>query len=299
MTGVLTNEFHGFVDGNFFKGKVKDIGLENNKCWVLAYQQPLLVVGTSCALQFYDSNNGFCLVYELPCRSMISALKPITNNPSIDSDKNKKLATASLDGTIHLYAINQDILECQGPTLLYAIENTTGAQIRSLDVGFYNGNSHRTLVVAAGDKSGALTVATFHETNDSDQPQIQLLNEGTIQLHGPHRKDCEALLGLGISTDQGLLATTTKGGLVQVHNLAHRLDQFFSSSVIVDNWNRPQPCKSNNEALWSMQRNGPVRCASFDDRSKLFAFGGYDKTLFLVCTLQWAVTRELPLDGTV
>jgi len=278
----------GFVDGNFASGKLLDLRIKS-KCWAVSYMKPLLAVGTKTSLQFYDSSN-FALVHELPVNEIISALKwiaPSSDDMTSGNDGSMLIATTSLSGRICLYSVDLEILESQGPSLLYSSKNAGGVQIRSLDAGFGRYAGRSLLLLAAGDKSGAIMTATF-TTQDGQPPH--LLQERTLDAStsesGARPAKENSILGLSICTQRGFLATSTKGGLVQVHNLAQRL---FAERQ-----------QQSYEPLWFLQRNGPVRCVTFSKNdSDLLAFGGYDKTVVLVTTGLWAVARELTLQGTV
>ena len=250
--------------------------------------KPLLAVGTKTSLQFYDSSN-FALVHELLVNEIISALKwivPSSDDKTSGNDGSMLIATTSLSGRLCLYSVDLEILESQGPSLLYSSKNADGVQIRSLDAGFDRYAGRSLLLLVAGDKSGAIMTATF--TTQHGQPP-HLLQERTLAVStsesGARPAKGDSILGLAICTQRGFLATSTKGGLVQVHNLAHRL---FAEQ------------QQSYEPLWFLQRNGPVRHVTFSKNdSDLLAFGGYDKTVVLVTTGLWAVARELTLQGTV
>jgi WD40 repeat protein len=296
------NAVHGFVDGNFSSGKILDLKLPS-RCFVMSYDPSVtvLVVGTATSLEFFDAasqQQQYVVIHSVPCTSMISAVRWIPPPPSnADShwshgNANLLLATADLDGNISLYSINFEILEIQGPTLLYSGKNSSGAQIRSLDAGYCHYAGLALLLVAAGDKSGAITIASFQAYS---QPPvfIDTIDLLPLQPHypvgdEPSSKKHDSVLGLALQMELGIMATSTSGGLVQVHSLAHFI---FSKS------------DHTHEAaaiLWSRQhKGGAVRCVTVSPSDNLLAFGGYDKTVVLVDTQQWVVARELPLQGTV
>lgn len=316
----------GFVDGDFRSGKVQDLQLES-KCWVTAHASPLLAVGTATSLQFYDTTQqSFALIHQVPVECIISALRWIdpqkaktktatsfeqpeevvcktdeddhtenTEERSSFSNSTTRmlLATARLDGSLCLYNIDLDILETQGPSLLYW-SATNRQQIRCLDAGYLSLANHDMLLLVAGDKQGSITVTRFavgppsdkshhKENDDGDTPAPKLIKEEAF--HVDRARPEHAVLGLVMDTKRSLLVTTTKGGWVQVHHLVRRLFTTPDRSM-------------QDEPIWSMKRNGAVQSATFSACGTL-AFGGYDKTVVLVDTEQWIVARELQLQGTI
>jgi hypothetical protein len=288
---------HGFVDGNFSSGKVFDLRLPE-KSYCIAYNKcaDILAVGTATSLDFYDASN-YCLIYSLHRRSMISALSWIsvpfsassTNDQFSDERNNQNLlAVSDLDGNILLFHIDSDILESQGPSLLYSGSNANGSQIRCLDAGYYHCLDQKLLVVAAGDKSGAVTIVTFNASQIQQQPIYMT----SLQLHLMYRQDLcmevevnkSGVLGLSLRFDRGIVAVSSSSGLVQMISLSYILEK--------------KQTTDSNGILWSHQNNGgSIRCVVFGD--DFLAFGGYDKTVSLVDTQHWVISRELALQGTV
>jgi hypothetical protein len=290
---------NGFVDGNFSAGKVLDLKLKD-KSYCMAYDRygDTFVVGTATSLDFYDSSS-YDLIHSVPQRSMISAVAWVASPLSCRSNdndlnleensRNRLLATSDLDGMISLYSADLDILESQGPTLLYSGSNASGAQIRSLDAGFYSCAGHRSLVIAAGDKGGAVTVVSFEASSlrypvYADSMQMQLWHKQDLCMENEVNKS--GILGLAINCDQGMMAVSSSGGLVQVVSLSNILmEKRFTIG-------------RNGDVLWSSQNNGgAIRCVVFGNN--VLAFGGYDKIVTLVDTQQWTVSRELMVQGTV
>jgi hypothetical protein len=283
----------GFLDGNFSSGKVFDLKL-HEKSYSIAYDPSasLLAVGTAISLDFYDAFN-YCLIYSFPHRSMISAVSWISksfsasNHDQWSDGSNRFLAVSDLAGNILLLHIDLDILESQGPSLLYSGSNANGSQIRCLDAGYYCCLDQRLLVLAAGDKSGAVTMVTF-DASQMDQP----IYMSSMQLHLMYRQDLcmevevnkAGVLGLSIRFDKGIMAVSSSSGLVQVISLSYILEEKQISDC--------------NGILWSHQNNGgSIRCVLFGE--DFLAFGGYDKTVSLVDTQHWVISRELALQGTV
>lgn len=353
----------GFVDGNFSSGEILNLQLQD-KSFCMAYSSSsccrgddqvmetavLLVVGTASSLDFYDAsssnNNKYALIHSLPCSSMISCVTWVSRSrPTLSSgghDSNTHcnmqllLATADLAGRIALYGIDLEILESQGPTLLYKggregeranhqghNNNNSDLQIRSLDAGYCHYAGLDLLLIAAGDKSGTVTISSFQAAPSSQQQPPVHIN--TIELRAPSylqqqkqqgtaygdnydvSKKQPGILGLAFELEQGLMATSTSGGLVQVHSLAHII--FVSNKNTNEQQHRTSATTTasvgdSSLLLWSRQnKGGAVRCVAFSSAksniNNLLAYGGYDKTVVLVDTRQWEVSRELLLQGTV
>jgi hypothetical protein len=212
-----------------------------------------------------------------------------TNDQFSDERNNQNLlAVSDLDGNILLFHIDSDILESQGPSLLYSGSNANGSQIRCLDAGYYHCLDQKLLVVAAGDKSGAVTIVTFNASQIQQQPIYMT----SLQLHLMYRQDLcmevevnkSGVLGLSLRFDRGIVAVSSSSGLVQMISLSYILEK--------------KQTTDSNGILWSHQNNGgSIRCVVFGD--DFLAFGGYDKTVSLVDTQHWVISRELALQGTV
>jgi len=259
------DSFSGFVDGNFTSGKIHDLIIKK-KTHTMAYQPSsgnLLAVGTKTSLDFYETTN-----YSLVCRmerdGIVSALKwlPLSSIPSTSL-----LAIGYLNGSVALLRVDEEILESQGPSLLY--EFKVDGQVRAIDCTFF-GKLEPTVLVAVGDKSGTVTFASF----DQDFEHIGTHNVLDFST---------AVLGLCICSEKAIVACSTKGGDVAVYQVCR--DPM--KAVILD------------EKVWYSQRNGPVRCVLFSHDGSYLAFGGYSKIVALVDTQLWVIYRELQLKGTV
>jgi hypothetical protein len=247
-----------------------------------------------------------------------------------NSDANQQLlAVSDLSGRIYLYSINPDILESQGPTLIYCGNNSNGTQIRSLAAGYYdNGRNqtdesdHMSLLIMAGDKGGCITIITFdvsiYPPNnplyiDTKQfrviqqhpPQAQyIVKEAYMNEHcGSNTNHTSSsnggILGIAMEVERGMMAICTSSGLVQVFSLPSLLSNALHNIQTVTSSNQYD---QNGSLLWSSQNvtSSAIRCITFgpNDTSTLM-YGGYDKTIILVDTDQWTITRELSVQGTV
>lgn len=274
------------------------------------------------------------------------------------------LVTATLTGLVSLYNLDRDILESQGPTLLWVRAVHGNAQIRSLaivvcgfqaaedntdedGIFFDDGDAEITtvqsstststssspslshqpdsrrndgdlvLLVATGDKNGSFIISALQMNVSSSLPFCQVVFLDSIPMFPSHlaTQPCcsgaatnrmSGILGLTVQTELGLLAMSTTGGLVQVFTL-ESLVKIYSTSFRFRNRQSAKAATDVHQDLlqisivWSMQNNGgAIRAVAFSAASDhLFAYGGYDKKVVLVDTLQWDVSRELHVQGTV
>jgi hypothetical protein len=262
--GSPTSALHGFVEGDFSSGKIHDL-IVDDKCHVMAYSNDhsLFAVGLAKSLELYETTT-WSLVHHVEREGMVSALCWIPEASS--SASNSLLGVSGLDGTVSLYRVNVDILEVQGPSLLY--EFRVDGQVRALDCGFF-GKLNPSLVMAVGDKTGSVTLVSFtHDLNPIKTETVMKCQTG--------------ILGISLNTTSALLAWSTTGGRVCVHQLSRE----HTGAIHIET------------EVWSVQRNGPVRSVVFDGTRRL-AFGGYDKKVILVDTQQWVVSHEINLFGTV
>jgi hypothetical protein len=255
------DKVHGFVDGNFASGKIRDLPVSG--CHIMAYlaNANLLAVGLTDSLDFYETGN-YSLIQSVKRSDTVSAIKwlPQVGNSSL-------LVVAGLDGVVSVYRLDVELLEMNAPTLLH--EFRVNGQVRALDCAFF-GKLDRSLVVAVGDKMGRVTFASYRE--DLEHIDTQAVEQ---QVMG--------ILSLSICAPKGIIAISTKAGQVIVHGLRRE----YSGAVRMDN------------ELWSMDQSGPIRSIIFSGDGTQMALGGYDSTLVLVNVELWKVTRELLLQGTV
>jgi WD40 repeat protein len=321
--GSQCTQRRGFVHGNFSSGKVCNVDLKD-KSFCMAYEPltaAILVVGTASSLDFYHAaDHSYALVHSTPTKHMISAVQWVKAPPSIDvatatapaedvsaaplnsfGSPTLLLATTDLAGLVALYSIDLEILESQGPTLLYeASANDSGTQIRSLDAGYY-GPMQGWLVIVAGDKSGAVTLMVF-QTGSPTSAHPVFVEKKLLMPNAPESSNSclresgnkSAVLGLAFQWDCGLLAVCTADGLVQVLSLPHVMASCEQTSKFHE-------ALGGDSVIWSMQSaGGAVRSVAFSPpQHHLLAFGGYDKTVVLVDTRQWVISRELSVQGTV
>ena len=293
----------GFIDGDFNSGKIHDIQLPQH-CHVMAYHEPWLVVGLNQGIAFYyysqettSSCNSLYTpqhVCTCPFSAMVSAIVWIAEDEEESSTSSSTslpshlLAAAGLDGSVCLYEIDMDILEAQGPVMLYQFQvGQHHPQVRALATTWY-GKLHPTLVMAVGDKSGALTLASFQYRSSSSSSSSSSSINATMLLQQIGIEVAKTFPAgiLGMALQDGLLACSTKDGQVVVHQLTRNYTGMVQLQSVV----------------WSCQRDGPVRCVTMtnsNNKKNMLAFGGYDKTLVLVDTQQWAISREIPLQGTI
>ena len=251
-----------------------------------------------------------------------SGIIPNNNNNHNHHNEYKLLAVARLDGHLCLYNVDRNILETQGPTLLYW-SATMRQQIRCLDAGYISigdaSGLSDTLLLVAGDKQGTLTVTRFVVNDHDVDPSPRLVREEAF-----HSSTRQAILGVALTRQW--LVTTDRSGCVEVHDLVRHPHHWWgdannkNSNNNNNNRNNKKgknksANKGNNrdllsEPIYSTQRSGAVHCATFaptsmDDNATpnsdcpLLAFGGYDKTVVLVDTKEWLVVREMSLQGTV
>jgi WD40 repeat protein len=254
------DKVHGFVDGNFASGKIRDLPVSG--CYIVGYlaNTNLLAVGTD-RLDFYETEN-YSKIQSMERSGTVSAIKwlPQAGNCSL-------LAVAGLDGVVSIYRMDVELLEMNAPALMH--EFRVNGQVRALDCAFC-GKLDRSLIVAVGDKMGRVTFASYRE--DLEHIDTQAVEQQPV-----------GILGLSICTLKGIIAISTKAGNVIVHGL-HRE---YSGVVRIDN------------ELWSMHQSGPIRAITFSGDGTQMALGGYDSTLVLVNVELWKVNRELLLQGTV
>jgi hypothetical protein len=309
---------HGFVNGNFSSGKLFDVK-STDKLYCMSYNTyaDILVIGTASSLDFYDAFH-YTLIVSVPQSSMVSSMvwisppsKFYTNNringDTDDADCTTKLqllAISDLNGKIALYCINVDILESQGPTLLYTGSNMNGTQIRSLDSSYFvnNDTGHIQLMIVVGDKSGTITIIAFDCTQRIYHPIYTNTKQIRLQYKKEQSMEYEmnqfGILGIAIEWDRGLLAVSTSGGLVQVFSLLYHLSSSKLETSQFNN-NDDNNHNNNNGFVWSKQNTsgGAIRDIVFGNNT--LTYGGYDKTIIIVDIAQWAISRELNVQGTV
>jgi WD40 repeat protein len=255
------DKVHGFVDGNFASGKIRDLPVSG--CYIVGYlaNTNLLAVGLTDSLDFYETGN-YSLIQSVERSDTVSAIKwlPQAGNCSL-------LAVAGLDGVVSIYRMDIELLEMNAPALMH--EFRVNGQVRALDCAFC-GKLDRSLVVAVGDKMGRVTFASYRE--DLEHIDTQAVEQQPM-----------GILGLSICALKGIIAISTKAGHVIVHGLRRE----YSGAVRID------------IELWSMHRSGPIRSIIFSTDGTQMALGGYDSTLVLVNVELWKVNRELLLQGTV
>jgi hypothetical protein len=312
----------GFVDGNFSSGIVCNVDLKD-KSFCMAYEPltaAILVVGTASSLDFYHAaDHSYTLVHSAPTKHMMSAVQWVKAPPNIDASTASTaedgsaaplhslgsptllLATTNLAGRVALYNVDLEILESQGPTLLYeASANDSGTQLRSLDAGYYGPMQDR-LAIVAGDKSGAMTLILFQTGSPTSAHPVFVEKRPLVPTAPASSKSClresgnkSAVLGLAFEWDCGLLAVCTADGLVEVLSMTHVM-------AGGDQTSKRHQALNGDYVVWSMQSSGgAVRSVAFSPPQRhLMAFGGYDKTVVLVDTRRWVVSRELSVQGTV
>jgi hypothetical protein len=313
----------GFVDGNFSSGKVCNVDLKD-KSFCMAYEPltaAILVVGTASSLDFYHAaDHSYSLVHSVPTKHMISAVQWVKAPSNTDVSTATQaaedgsaapsssfgsptllLATTNLAGRVALYSVDSEILESQGPTILYeASANDSGTQIRSLDAGYY-GPMQDGLLIVAGDKSGAITLIVFQTGSLTSAHPVCVEKKRLMPTTPASSNSClresgnmSAVLGLAFQWDCGFLAVCTADGLVEVLSLAYVM-------ASCDQASKCHEALNGDSVVWSMQSaGGAVRSVAFSPpQHHLLAFGGYDKTVVLVDTRQWVVSRELFVQGTV
>jgi WD40 repeat protein len=155
--------------------------------------------------------------------------------------------------------------------------------------------------MVAGDKSGALTLILF-QTGSATSTHPVFVEKRPLMPTAPEASNSclresgnkSAVLGLAFEWDCGLLAVCTSDGLVEVLSMAHVMES-------CDQTSKRHQALSGDSVVWAMQSSGgAVRSVVFSPpQHHLMAFGGYDKTVVLVDTRQWVVSRELSVQGTV
>lgn len=269
----------GFVNGDFVSGKIHDIHVTEN-CFVLEYclSENLLAVGLlqGGGVALYETSS-YSLVTTLERHDSVSSLEWL----SIDNSNTNMLllAVGGLDGVVTLYQLEMGSLESQGSTILH--EFGVASQVRSMTLNICGDGS--TLLWTVGDKSGVVTLCTLG-TEEGDSMRIV-----------PKSKNVEyttfdsGILGLAMNKSATFLAITTKGGKVIVRSIQqqHSSKSGSKTTIILTN------------EVFSAQRLGPVRSAVFSQDEKRLVFGGYDKTVIIVDTRLWAITRELKVEGTI
>jgi WD40 repeat protein len=181
---------------------------------------------------------------------------------------NLLLATTDLSGGETVYDVPSKADLNRNETKPIVLRRlSVGSELRSLDVGCisYAGQTDE-FVLAAGDKSGNLTLLNGDE-------------ERSIAIDPKN-----GVLGVAIQEEKRLLAFCTSSGLIQVYDLP---------TLILSRSGKPFPVYQVH------RKGGAVRSVSFSPDGSFLAAGGYDKTVMLICTQQWATARELPVQGTV
>jgi hypothetical protein len=251
-----------------------------------------------------------------------------TNSSNMTSQQ--LLAISDLSGRIYLYSINPDILESQGPSLIYCGSNSNGTQIRCLAAGYYhsclpmyNNNVDEpdvSLIIAVGDKGGCITIVTFDSTLQANDPLYfdtkefnathqynykevhmdDLYNRSSTN----HNNSSGGILGIAFELERGMMAVCTSSGLIQVFSLSHliSLGTHNAAAMTSDDFNDRHGSHIRNILLWSSQNlaSSAIRCIIFGpNNTNTLMYGGYDKTIVLVDIDQWTITRELSVQGTV
>ena len=183
------------------------------------------------------------------------------------------LAVATLDGIVILYQVEMQVLETQGATVVHEFRVSGQVRAMTLDSRMMGGDDS-TLLWTVGDKSGTVTMCTLEIRNNQLVP---------CQKNVEYSYDA-GILGLAMNVSATVLAVCTKSGQV----LVRRVIQNKNSNEV-----------SLGEEVFSTQRLGPVRSAVFTKDERRLVFGGYDKTIVVVDTRLWAITRELKVQGTV
>lgn len=252
-----------------------------------------------------------------------------TNNTNANQ---QLLALSDLIGHIYLYSIDPDILESQGPTLIYSGNNSNGSQIRCLAAGYYPQlNNHVdeppiSLVLAAGDKSGCITIVAFDSTlrpsnpqyidpkqfNITQQPQEhnnfkEVPTDDHYNSSSMNRSSTSTggILGIAFELERGVMAICTSSGLVQAFSLPHLLSAGTNNTPAKTSDDHPYRRGSHSQQpvlLWTSQNvtASAIRCIAFGpNNTNTLMYGGYDKTIIMVDTEQWIIIRELNVHGTV
>jgi WD40 repeat protein len=257
----------GFVNGDFMSGILRQVDVQD-KCFTTAYQssscdeEGLLAVGTTKGVALYETVN-YTRIQLLERGAMVSSLEWIQ---FLDNRRNWLLVVADVKGCVTIYHIDTETVESPGPTLL--TEWTVHAEVRAVSavwIGFI-------LVVGVGDKKGKVTLTEFDPLFPANAHRSVILQEHD-----------SAVLGMAL-TDK-FQAVTTEAGMVVVHEI-----RLLQSQGNVN---------AQERQVFVQQRSGPVRAATFSPDSQYLAVGGYDKRVVLIDTEQWAVARELHLQGTV
>ena len=357
---------YGYTRGDFISGEICNLHLSDRSyCHAFNYSGDILAVGTATSVDFYDTTsirgknvrpnncNHFPIITSIPHASDGSMTSAITwippmrirasspllsfnryakeytrfTNDSENSTNHQLIAVSDLGGNIYLYSVDPDILESQGPTLIFNGHNYNGSQIRSLAAAYgergrqyRDDNSNMMLVIAAGDKSGCVTIITFDVTPGTtatnqlniplyiDTKHFNVMPQQTQQRYivkedpisdkyysqNPNHNASTScgILGIAIEFERGMMAVCTSSGSVQVFSLPE---------LLAINTKQMPPC-STYKLLWSTQsvNASAIRCVVFGPKStNTLMYGGYDKTIILVDIDHWTITRELNVQGTV
>jgi WD40 repeat protein len=249
----------GFVNGDFLTGKILDLSVR--RCFIIQYSVlgDLLAVGTSEGVALYETQT-YSLVQAVERDDTVSALQWLqVPNGSL------LLGVGGLNGVATLYSIDIDLLELQGAAVLQ--EFRLAYQIRAMTLTMCDDDS---ILWTVGDKGGTVTLRCFSSQNPQAFQQMEY-NYGA------------GILGLAVNTATTLLALSMKNGEVAVQSIERKKDD----------------SKSLGGDVYNVQRRGPVRSVVFTKDGKRLLFGGYDKTVVVVDTKLWAITRELKVQGTV
>ena len=259
MDASENHETFGFVNGDFLTGKIFDLSVR--RCFIMQHSShgDLLAVGTSEGVALYETQT-YSLVQVVDRDDTVSALQWLQiPNGSL------LLGVGGLDGVATLYSIDVDLLELQGTTILQ--EFRLANQIRAMTLSMCDDDS---ILWTVGDKGGTVTLR-YVSPQDPQSFQKMEYSYGA------------GILGLAVNTPATLLALSTKDGEVSVRIIERKKD--YSKSLGGD--------------VYNVKRRGPVRSVIFTKDGKKLLFGGYDKTVVLVDTKLWAITRELKVQGTV
>jgi len=222
---------------------------------------------------------GGVALYETNSYSLVATLERHDRVSSLEwlwLDHMVLLAVGGLDGTAVLYKVEMQVLETQGASVLYVFK--VSDQVRSMTLSVLY---HNTLLWTVGDKSGTVTLCTLQvDKNDT----ITTLLDKNMEYYSLD----SGILALAVNTSATFLAIATKSGQVIVRRIEQQQQQQHTSTTTI-----------LTHQVFGTQRLGPVRSAVFTQDERRFIFGGYDKTVVVVDTRLWAITRELKVQGTI